>query len=212
MNAMKRFLLAAVAWLALSPPAMAQAIPPWSLGKMRTLEIQMDLKADGFYPQPVDGFWGPHTREAVMAFQKQKKLPVDGELNRETLAALGVDVNNWAQATGFLCKPGALSSNAQAGSAQTTRQGAPGAAQIGSADNVQAKLSGSSLSNSAGSSSASGQKVGFGSQTAQAPGVCSSRRSPPRAPRYVRRRRGMPHRPDLSIVGRALGQLLRMAF
>jgi hypothetical protein len=45
---MKRFLLASAACLALPLPAIAQVIPPWSLDKMRILEIQMNLKADGF--------------------------------------------------------------------------------------------------------------------------------------------------------------------
>ena len=72
---MKRFLLASAACLALSLPAMAQEIPPSSLGKMQILEIQMDLKADGFYPLRVDGFWSPHIREALMAFQKRKNYP-----------------------------------------------------------------------------------------------------------------------------------------
>jgi peptidoglycan hydrolase-like protein with peptidoglycan-binding domain len=205
---MKRFLLASAAWLALSLPAMARVIPPWSLGTTRILEIQMDLKADGFYPQRVDGFWGPNTREAVMAFQKQKKLPTNGELDRQTLAALGVDVNNWFQTSGSMSKPSAneqdqsrSTSNAQAGSANTTGQGAPSSAQNGSAGKVQANLNGAPTSNPAGSSSVTPrQAVGF------------RHRSLPRAPRHARRWRRVVHRPNLSIVGRALGQLLRIAF
>jgi peptidoglycan hydrolase-like protein with peptidoglycan-binding domain len=145
---MKRFLLASAACLALSLPAMAQVIPPWSLGKTRILEIQMDLKADGFYPPPVDGFWGPHTREAVIAFQKQQKLPTNGELDRQTLAALGVDVNKWFQTSGSTSKP---SANGQ----------------------DQSRLSSNA---------------------------------------HARRWRRVVHRPSLSIVSRALGQLLRIPF
>ncbi|HKN27206.1 MAG TPA: peptidoglycan-binding domain-containing protein [Roseiarcus sp.] len=217
---MKRFLLASATCLALSLPAMAQVIPPWNLGKMRILEIQMDLKADGFYPQRVDGFWGPSTREAVMAFQKDKKLPEDGELNPQTLAALGVDLNNWFQTTGSMSKPSAneqnqsrLSSNAQAGSAKTTGQGAPSSAQNGSAGNVQANLNGASMTNPAGSSSVTpGQTVGLRPEEAQAHGVYSPHGSLPRAPRHARREHRVAHRPHLSIVGRALGHLLRIAF
>ena len=165
---MKRFLLAWATCLALSLPAMAQAIAPWSLGKMRILEIQMDLKADGFYPQRVDGLWSPRIREAVMAFQKEKKLPEDGELNPQTLLALGVDLNNWFQTSGSMSKPSAneqnqspLSSNEQAGSAKTTAPGAPSSAENGSAGNAQANLNGASMSNPASSSRVTqGQTVG----------------------------------------------------
>ena len=217
---MKRFLLASATCLALSLPAMAQVIPPWSLGKMRILEIQMDLKADGFYPQPVDGLWSPRLREAVMAFQEEKKLPEDGELNPQTLLALGVDLNNWFQTSGSMSKPSAneqnqsrLSSNAPPGSAKMTGQGAPSSAQNGSAGNVQANLNSRPTSNPAGSSSVTpGQTVGLRPKEAQAHRVYSSHGSLLRAPRHAHRWRHVAHRPNLSIVGRALRHLLRIAF
>jgi peptidoglycan hydrolase-like protein with peptidoglycan-binding domain len=191
---MKRFLLAWATCLALSLPATAQVTSPSSLGKERILEIQMDLKADGFYPQRVDGVWGAGTREAVMAFQKEKKLATDGELNPQTLLALGVDLNTWFQTSGSMSKLDANEQNTSAG-------------------NVQANLNGASMSNPATSSSvAPGQTGGLTPQKAQAHTVSSSHRSLPRAPRYARRWRRAPHRPNLSIVGRALGQLLRIAF
>ena len=216
---MKRFLLASAACLALSLPAMAQVIPPSSLGKVRILEIQMDLKAGGFYPERADGLWSPRIRDAVMAFQKEKKLPEDGELNPQTLLALGVDLNNWFLTSGSMSKPsaneqnqGRLSSNAQAGSAKTPGQSAPSSAQNGSAGNVQANLNGASMSNPAGSSSVTpGQTAGLRPQEAQAHGVYSSHGSPRRAPRHARRQYHVAHRPNLSIVGRALGHLLRIA-
>ena len=40
----------------------------------------------GFKPGPIDGFVGPRTRDAVMALQRQRGLPVTGEL-RGSLAA-----------------------------------------------------------------------------------------------------------------------------
>jgi peptidoglycan hydrolase-like protein with peptidoglycan-binding domain len=214
---MKCFLLASATCLALWLPAMAQVIPPSSLGKMRILEIQLDLKADGFYPQRVDGLWSPRIREAVMAFQKEKKLPEDGELNPQTLLALGVDLNNWFQTSSSMSKPSPseqnqsqLSSNAEAGSAKTTGQGAPSSAENGSAGNPQANLNGASMSNPAGSSSVPpGQTVGLRPQEAQAQGVRPSHESLPRAPRHARRH--VAHRPNPSIVGRALGHLLRIA-
>ena len=38
----------------------------------------------------VDGILGRHTKSALRDFQESRKLPASGELNRETLAALGV--------------------------------------------------------------------------------------------------------------------------
>ena len=125
---MKRILLASAACLAMSLPAMAQsngsqAIPapqsqnlqqnqqqnqaaneqqtirPSSLSKAQVKDIQMNLNKAGFDAKNVDGEWGPATREAIMNFQKEKNLPGKGELNQQTLAALGVNVNNQSQAT-----------------------------------------------------------------------------------------------------------------
>ena len=121
---MKRILLASAACLAMSLPAMAQTsgsqtnppaqtqnqpqnqaanqqqtIQPSSLSKSQVRELQMSLNKAGFDAKSVDGIWGPATREAIQNFQKDKDLPGKGELNQQTLAALGVNLNNQSQAT-----------------------------------------------------------------------------------------------------------------
>ena len=154
-----------------------------------------------------------------MAFQKEKKLPEDGELNPQTLLALGVDLNNWFQTSGSMSKPSAneqnqsrLSSNAPPGSAKMTGQGAPAPLRT-ALPAFQANLRFASTSNPAGSSSVTpGQTVGLRPKEAQAHRVYSSHGSLLRAPRHAHRWRHVAHRPNLSIVGRALGHLLRIAF
>jgi peptidoglycan hydrolase-like protein with peptidoglycan-binding domain len=51
---------------------------------------QEALKAKGLDPGPADGVYGPKTREAVKAYQKQQNLNVDGQLGAQTLDSLGV--------------------------------------------------------------------------------------------------------------------------
>jgi peptidoglycan hydrolase-like protein with peptidoglycan-binding domain len=49
------------------------------------------LQQQGYYKNAkVDGRWGPHTRQAVESFQQAKGLPATGELDQQTLNALGV--------------------------------------------------------------------------------------------------------------------------
>ena len=124
---MKRILLASAACFALSLPAaalaqtnnaqpnpppqsqsqatnpsanqqQAQMIEPSKLSKEQIREIQMKLNKDGFSSGHVDGVWGPDTDKAVMDFQKAKNLPGDGKLNQQTLADLGVKLNNQSTA------------------------------------------------------------------------------------------------------------------
>lgn len=49
---------------------------------------QTALEAVGCYPYPSDGQYGPHTAEAVKAFQAASGLTNDGALTAETSAAL----------------------------------------------------------------------------------------------------------------------------
>ena len=54
-------------------------------------QIQMRLTSAGFYPGPIDGFFGPRTREALRKYQDNKGLPMTGELDKATRIALDVD-------------------------------------------------------------------------------------------------------------------------
>jgi peptidoglycan hydrolase-like protein with peptidoglycan-binding domain len=52
--------------------------------------LQATLHANGVDSGPVDGWFGPVTRAAVVAFQTAKGLTVDGQVGSETAGALGV--------------------------------------------------------------------------------------------------------------------------
>ncbi|MFO0594850.1 MAG: peptidoglycan-binding protein [Myxococcaceae bacterium] len=51
-------------------------------------DLQKKLKEAGFDPGPLDGQFGPKTREAVMAYQRAKGLAVDGIVGPQTRASL----------------------------------------------------------------------------------------------------------------------------
>jgi peptidoglycan hydrolase-like protein with peptidoglycan-binding domain len=54
--------------------------------------IQQHLQQQGYYKSArVDGRWGPRTRQAVESFQQAKGLPANGQLDQQTLNALGVN-------------------------------------------------------------------------------------------------------------------------
>lgn len=55
----------------------------------RIAAVQVGLRTHGFDPGPVDGLSGPLTRRALSSFQRTKKLPADGKLDRRTRRALG---------------------------------------------------------------------------------------------------------------------------
>ena len=60
--------------------------------KQTVSDVQQALKDKGFDPGPVDGIMGPQTREAVKKFQdKQADMKATGQLNQQTLSALGVE-------------------------------------------------------------------------------------------------------------------------
>lgn len=60
--------------------------------------IQQNLNSKGFDAGSVDGVFGKNTRNALTNFQKAQNLEVTGELNQETLSALGVSIEGEAQA------------------------------------------------------------------------------------------------------------------
>ena len=95
-------------------------------------QVQQKLKQQGHDVGTVDGMWGPQTQAALKAFQKQQGMQASGELNQETLAALGVQAGGGSQAQGGGAGQGAGGSQAQGGQDMETGQGAGGAAAQGS--------------------------------------------------------------------------------
>jgi peptidoglycan hydrolase-like protein with peptidoglycan-binding domain len=53
-------------------------------------QVQQTLQNHGFRVGPVDGVMGPATQAAVKRFQQSQNLETTGQLNRQTLVALGV--------------------------------------------------------------------------------------------------------------------------
>jgi peptidoglycan hydrolase-like protein with peptidoglycan-binding domain len=53
-------------------------------------QAQQALKDKGFDPGPVDGRYGPQTREAVRRYQKENKIVANGRLGGDTYESLGV--------------------------------------------------------------------------------------------------------------------------
>lgn len=53
-------------------------------------QAQQALKDKGLNAGPVDGQWGPQTQQAVKAYQQQNQIQASGQLDRETLASLGI--------------------------------------------------------------------------------------------------------------------------
>jgi len=51
-------------------------------------DIQTQLSSRGYDVGPIDGMWGSHTRQALMAFQRDQNMRASGRIDRNTLAAL----------------------------------------------------------------------------------------------------------------------------
>lgn len=77
-------------------PAMGQeqaqqTSKPKNLSEDDIRQIQEALKEAGHDPGQVDGIWGPETEQALRAFEQEKGIESTGELNDETLSALGLE-------------------------------------------------------------------------------------------------------------------------
>jgi peptidoglycan hydrolase-like protein with peptidoglycan-binding domain len=66
-------------------------VPKTSIDSTTIRAAQIVLTGLGF-PVAMDGVLGPRTRAAIRAFQRGRKLPQSGTLDRATLAALGLPV------------------------------------------------------------------------------------------------------------------------
>jgi N-acetylmuramoyl-L-alanine amidase len=73
-----------------APTSIYQLSMPMMQGA-KVKKIQTELASLGFDPGDIDGFYGPKTAAAVLAFQlKQGDLVADGEVGPLTAAALGI--------------------------------------------------------------------------------------------------------------------------
>jgi hypothetical protein len=60
-----------------------------NLNESNIRQVQQELRKKGFDPGPTDGIHGPRTREAVRNFQDRYGMKAGGDLNNQTLFALG---------------------------------------------------------------------------------------------------------------------------
>ena len=67
-----------------------QTISADRLSEQEIMDLQQALNREGFDSGSVDGIWGSDTRAALSNFQQRQNIAGDGELNHETLSALGV--------------------------------------------------------------------------------------------------------------------------
>jgi peptidoglycan hydrolase-like protein with peptidoglycan-binding domain len=63
-------------------------------------KVQEKLNSMGYNAGAVDGAYGPKTQAALKKFQQSQGIQVSGELNQETLAALGVEGSSVTGAAG----------------------------------------------------------------------------------------------------------------
>jgi peptidoglycan hydrolase-like protein with peptidoglycan-binding domain len=94
-------------------------------------QVQQKLKQQGHDVGAVDGMWGPKTQAALREFQQQQGMQASGELDQETLAALGVQAGSGSQAQGGGAGQSG-GSQAQGSQEMETEPGAGGAAAQGS--------------------------------------------------------------------------------
>jgi peptidoglycan hydrolase-like protein with peptidoglycan-binding domain len=71
-----------------APTASAGASQPLAMAGDDVRTAQQKLQADGFYHGPIDGLYGPQTRAAVIAYQRQNNMAPSGQLDQTTLASL----------------------------------------------------------------------------------------------------------------------------
>jgi peptidoglycan hydrolase-like protein with peptidoglycan-binding domain len=63
------------------------AVPVLAQNDVR--QIQQGLEKRGFSPGPIDGIYGPRTTEAVRNFQDRYGIKASGQVDNQTLFALG---------------------------------------------------------------------------------------------------------------------------
>ncbi len=72
------------------PPPRERVVREYPVGPETTRAVQWRLRRLGYYRGPVDGAWGPGTRYALRAFERDRNLPLTDEPTRDTMAAMGL--------------------------------------------------------------------------------------------------------------------------
>jgi hypothetical protein len=75
-------------------------VSPQDLSRGKIRKLQQALDRDGFNPGPTDGHWGPRTEDAIKQFQQSKQIQSNGQLDRQTVADLGLDASTFSHSQG----------------------------------------------------------------------------------------------------------------
>jgi len=73
-----------------SPPAEQTSPEPEPSADINR-RVQEKLRERGFYSGPINGDIGPNTQAALAQFQLSIPLPASGQMDDQTLAALGIE-------------------------------------------------------------------------------------------------------------------------
>jgi hypothetical protein len=72
------------------PPAYQGSTSAAPASDPTVAAAQRQLAQQGYYGGPIDGLFGPTTRDAVARYQTKKNLSVTGSLSPDTLQAMGL--------------------------------------------------------------------------------------------------------------------------
>lgn len=64
---------------------------PVQIGTNRQVTVQRNLARIGYYRGPIDGYFGPITRDAIARFQRDHRLKVTGGITQELMRKLALD-------------------------------------------------------------------------------------------------------------------------
>lgn len=54
-------------------------------------KVQEKLNEEGYSVGPTDGVWGPQTQQALTQFQQAEGIEATGQLDEQTMSALGIE-------------------------------------------------------------------------------------------------------------------------
>jgi peptidoglycan hydrolase-like protein with peptidoglycan-binding domain len=115
-------------------------------GSAEVRQAQQALKDKGFDVGQIDGQMGPHTQQALRSFQQQQNIQSSGQLDQQTLAALGVSSSS----------EGAQSSpSTQSSPSSSSSESSPSSSSTPSSESSQSSPSSTSQSPTSSPSSSS---------------------------------------------------------
>lgn len=113
-------------------------------------EVQKALESKGYNPGPVDGKMGQKTKDALTKFQREQGIQPTGQIDQQTLAALGVEGQSAGSST--TGSTGSSGSSKSGGSSRSGAGGSSGGASGSSGGSASGGSSDTMGGNSGGSS------------------------------------------------------------